>query len=244
MYTTFATVYDQLMAEVPYEKWAMHYLRLIKKAKCFGEKCVECACGSGSLTIPLQKAGMKMTGVDFSESMLEIAIKRAGKAGETIPFIHQDMCKFSLPSTVGVVLCTCDGVNYLTKEKQLSSFFACAYHALGAGGALIFDVSTPYKLLEFLGDTRTYVEPSYAYIWHNAVNKIKRTVKMDLTIFTKNPTNTYDRTEETQVQRAWEMQELTQALEKAGFSSVMLYSNMSMQKAKEQDTRWHIVATK
>ena len=53
----------------------------------------------------------------------------------------------------------------------------------------------------------------------------------------------YRRMEEHQRQRAWNMETLKEILWKAGFRAVCMYSNGSLNAAKEQDERWHIAAT-
>ena len=244
MYTAFASVYDALMRDVPYEDWAAHYLRLLARYGAAGGKCVECACGSGALTIPLKKGGMRVTGVDMSGEMLAIAMRKARETGLLIPFVRQDMCELRVPSRVQAVLATCDGVNYLLTKERLAQFFRAAFGALKAGGVLLFDVSTPYKLLFALGDTRTYVAEDNAYIWHNRVHPAKKTVDMALTIFAKRPDGAYERIEEGQTQRAFEMDELRGALTEAGFERIRFFGGMRLSAPREKDMRWHIAAVK
>lgn len=245
MYTDFAAVYDLLMRDVPYEKWAAHYAALLQKYGVERKKCVECACGTGALTVPLSKLGYKMTGVDLSGEMLEQAMKRAREAGQTIPFIKQDMCKLTLPSRTDAVLCTCDGVNYLAAKPRVSAFLKAAYAALKPGGVLIFDVSTPYKLKHTLGSgTRTFAGGDYAYIWNTAFSERTQICRMALTIFTKTDEGLYKRTEEEQVQRAHSREELTKALTDVGFERIRFFGGYSMRSAREKDARWHIAAVR
>ena len=97
MYTDFAAIYDLLMQDVDYAAWSVHLLRLLEsRGVTRGASCVECACGTGSLTIPLSRAGLKMTGVDLSGEMLSAAMLKARGAGCFIPFIRQNMASLSL----------------------------------------------------------------------------------------------------------------------------------------------------
>ena len=48
--------------------------------------------------------------------------------------------------------------------------------------------------------------------------------------------------EEHQQQRAWDMNTLKEALWSAGFQSVCIYGNTTLNAAREDDQRWHIAA--
>ena len=82
MYTGFAEVYDTLMNDVHYGAWADMYARMMT---AYGiprnAKVCECACGTGSLTLPLQQLGYEMMGIDLSQEMLWQAAQKARKAG-------------------------------------------------------------------------------------------------------------------------------------------------------------------
>ena len=124
MYTGFAEVYDTLMNDVHYGAWADMYARMMT---AYGiprnAKVCECACGTGSLTLPLQQLGYEMMGIDLSQEMLWQAAQKARKAGFGIPFIRQDMRQLRLHRPVDAVLATCDGVNYLLQDVDAAAFF-------------------------------------------------------------------------------------------------------------------------
>ena len=82
MYTSFAEVYDQLMGDVDYQAWARSYAEMMAGWGVPGGRVCECACGTGSLTIPLQRLGYTMTGIDQSQEMLWIASNKAREAVE------------------------------------------------------------------------------------------------------------------------------------------------------------------
>ena len=169
MYTQFAEVYDELMYNVNYAAWAQYYGELLKRQGGErGARSCECACGTGNLTIPLQKLGFSVTGMDLSQEMLWIAAQKARAQGLQGLFVRQDMRNLRLHRPVDAVLATCDGVNYLLTQDDLMGFLASAYEAIRPGGALIFDVSTPHKLEHTLGNT-TFCEdtPHITYMWQN-----------------------------------------------------------------------------
>ena len=66
-YSAFAAGYDRMMADVDYDGWANYIDGFLREA---GAKSVlECACGTGSLTVRLARKGYAMTGADLSEDM-------------------------------------------------------------------------------------------------------------------------------------------------------------------------------
>ena len=245
MYQGFAELYDDLMNDVDYESWADYYTRLLSIYGIRGGKVCECACGTGGLTIPLQKRGFQMTGVDLSREMLWQAAQKARKSGIALPFVQQDMRALNLHKPVDAVLATCDGVNYLLTEEDLLSFFRAAKRAILPGGALIFDVSTPEKLKNTLGNNTLFCDDGrISYIWRNRWQEKTACVQMDLSLFVRRGDGAYDRVEEKQVQRAYTRPELRRLLTDTGFAEVSFYGRMRMSLPRTGDDRWHVTAIK
>lgn len=226
MYTAFASVYDALMRGVDYTAWAGFYVSLLKERGVEdGAQVAECACGTGGLTLPLS-ARYRMTGVDLSEDMLSIAMGKARDAGRSIRFVKQDMAALLLHKPQDAVLATCDGLNYLTTEKQAAGFFASAYRALKPGGALAFDLSTAYKLEHVLGDRLLIDETEgLCCYWQNGWEGARRRAHMRLDIFALESGGLWRRITEDQVQQAWTPDELIPAMEKAGFAGIRIYGD-------------------
>lgn len=121
-YGDFAALYDDLMQDIPYDRWAAFIMECTGARR--GDTGVDCACGTGSLTVRLSDKGLKMMGVDISESMLEQAAQKARKAAQRIMFICQDIARLCLPKQVSLITCACDGVNYLDNIKKAEAFFS------------------------------------------------------------------------------------------------------------------------
>lgn len=246
MYTGFAEVYDTLMNDVHYGAWADMYARMMT---AYGiprnAKVCECACGTGSLTLPLQQLGYEMMGIDLSQEMLWQAAQKARKAGFGIPFIRQDMRQLRLHRPVDAVLATCDGVNYLLQDVDAAAFFQSAWDAIKPGGGLFFDVSTPYKLehllgSQFMGEDRRDV----TYMWQNRYFPERQQVEMHLAIFVKEPDGRYRRIDEEQVQRAYQAEKLVALLQSIGFVDVRVFGTNALTHPAPEEHRWHIAARK
>ena len=85
MYEGFARAYDYLMADVDYDAWAERYLMLAAEFCDDVLTAVDCACGTGALTVRLAEKGIAVTGVDISEEMLRIAGGKRPQAWTTDP---------------------------------------------------------------------------------------------------------------------------------------------------------------
>ena len=103
-YTGFAEVYDTFMDNVPYEEWAEYVVGLLKKYGIEDGLVLDLGCGTGSLTELLAAKGYDMTGVDFSEEMLEIAMEKKRQSGYDILYLLQDMREFELYGTMRAVV--------------------------------------------------------------------------------------------------------------------------------------------
>jgi ubiquinone/menaquinone biosynthesis C-methylase UbiE len=246
MYTAFASLYDELMADIDYTAWAQQYVLMMTRAGIPHKAViVECACGTGGLTLPLRRSGYQITGVDTSEDMLNIAVGKASREGLTIPWIKQDMRHLHLHRPADAILSTCDGVNYLLTPQDVKMFFAAAHHALKPGGGLFFDVSTPDKLSATLGDN-TLIQDSgrILYIWQNHYQSSSQLCDMDLCLFARAEDGRYDRIDEHQTQRAHTREELSLWLAETGFDLLTVYDDIIIQADQPSQKRWHYSAVK
>ena len=245
-YEEFAAYYDRLMADVDYDAWASYLAGLLRDGGVLPEQTVlDCACGTGEITLRLHKAGYRMTGADLSERMLELAQQKARKSGAKIAFVRQAMQELCVHKPVSAITCACDGVNYLLTTDDARKFFSGANRALKEGGLLLFDLSSAYKLEKILGgQTFGEDEPECTYLWQNCYDEQSRLLEMRLAFFTPDRTGAYKRFDERHVQRAHTQEELIALLEQAGFTIEGVYDAFSTNPATEQSERIQFVARK
>lgn len=240
-YRDFAGIYDLLMDDFDYPAWADYYMNLIAQTGAQVNTLCECACGTGSLTVHFAKKGLKVTGVDISREMLELAAEKARQSGVQVQLVCQDMAKLSLPRPVDALLATCDGVNYLTSEKRVRAFFESARAALRPGGVLAFDISSAHKLRNVLGDSFFGEErDEAAYLWQNSLQG--DIVHMDLTFFIREDGDLYRRITENHRQRAHEVQDIVRLLQETGFSDIRVYGDRNFAAPGAEEMRIHFCA--
>lgn len=245
-YTQFADLYDGLMNDVDYDRWA-DYVTMLLTVHAEGGKMrflIDAACGTGAITRRMKQRGYDVIGTDLSEDMLRVAQQRTMEQGMRIPYVREDMRRLSAHKPADAVLACCDAVNYLTSLADVSAFFAAAWQALRPGGLLLFDISSAYKLEYILGE-HTYGEDraDCTYLWQNVFDPVTRLIQMDLVFFLPEGDG-YRRFDETHIQRAHTRREIDELLEKSGFSVLDTYDAFTVHGAEETSQRIQWAARK
>ena len=240
-YGDFAYLYDRLIDE-DYEKWANFLEGCFKKYGANISLVLDLACGTGSITTLLAKRGYDMIGLDGSCDMLNIAAEKS--EGLSIQYILQDMTEFELYGTVDAIICTLDGMNYITDPAKLERVFRLAHNYLNPGGLFVFDVNSRYKIENILGN-RCYVTDleEVFYTWENFYNEETKICSYNLTFFVENG-GKYERVDEYQEQRAHSREELEQSLAKAGLSVINCFDGISFAEGCETSERLMFVTQK
>jgi ubiquinone/menaquinone biosynthesis C-methylase UbiE len=242
-YTSFARVYDVFMDNIPYEEWAAYVERLLNKQGIKKGLLLDLGCGTGNFTQMMAKKGYDMIGVDNSEEMLEIAQEKKMNGKEDILYLLQDMREFELYGTVGAVVSVCDSMNYITEEEDLLAVFKLVNNYLDPGGVFIFDLNTVYKYETILADSVIAENRERSsFIWENYYYKEEKINEYDLTIFVEEKNGLYRKYEETHYQKAYEVKQIRELIEKAGMKFIAAYEAFTEEEVKEDSERIYIIA--
>ena len=242
-YTSFASVYDQFMDNVPYVEWAEYLHSLMEEYQVRDGIVLDLGCGTGTMTELLAGYGYDMIGVDLSEEMLDAAIQKRNGSGHNILYLLQDMREFELYGTVRAVVSVCDSINYITETEDLEQVFRLVNNYLDPGGVFIFDMNTPYKYRELLGE-RTIAEnrEEGSFIWENYYDEAQQVNQYDLTVFVREPDGRYRKFEETHFQRAYGLETVKKAIGEAGMEFVAVYGGCSREAPKPDSERVYFIA--
>lgn len=245
MYARFSEIYDQLTHDIPYVKWADYLQSAFLKFNQNPKLVLELGCGTGSMAIELAKRGYEMIALDVSSDMLGVAYEKAKNNNTDILFLNQDMRKFELYGTVDAVICLLDSLNYMSSIKDIEKVFRLVHNYLNPKGLFIFDLNSPYKLSEVLGNETFYeLNEDNAWIWVNTYNNKKRSTRFDLTFFVRNEDGLYERFEETHIERAFESEEITQTLIKCGLTPLAEYGELKFKRPNKNEERIFYIAQK
>ena len=262
-YSDFASVYDELMDDTPYEAWKERIVSLIReygvskprsesKGDATSEEellaserdlVVDLGCGTGTLSEMLYQEGYDVIGVDSSEAMLAKAMEKRDASGSEILYLLQDMRELSLYSTVGTVVSVCDCVNYILEEDELLEVFSLVDNYLFPGGLFIFDFNTDYKYREVIGDAVIAENrEDCSFIWENFYDPEGRINEYDLTMFLRREGDLFERVTETHLQRGYEPEEIRGLLEKAGLEVLLMRDADEDKEVTAESERVYVVA--
>lgn len=241
-YTSFASVYDMFMDNIPYGEWCAYLTSLLKEYGVEDGILLDLGCGTGSLTELLAQEGYDMIGVDFSEDMLQITMEKREESGLPILYLLQDMREFELYGTVRAVVSICDSMNYILDYGELVQVFSLVNNYLDPGGIFIFDLNTEYKYREILAQS-TIAEDreESSFIWDNDYDETERINEYDLTLFIKEDGDLYRKYRETHFQRAYTLDEAAAAAKEAGMEFVAAYDAFTREAPGETSERIYII---
>lgn len=259
-YTSFASVYDTFMDNVPYEEWGEYIYTLLCRYGVKSGIILDLGCGTGTMTEILAGYGYDMIGVDNSEDMLELAMEKRMASGHDILYLLQDMREFELYGTVRAVVSVCDSVNYITEPEELAGVFRLVNNYLDPGGIFIFDFNTEYKYREVMGDcTIAEDRGPCSFIWDNCYYEEERINEYDLTLFIREGTAPgqnegaeeddteengalYRKYTETHFQRGYTLEEIRELLSSAGLIFQAAYDMDTREAAGEKSERVCVIA--
>ena len=243
-YGDFASVYDELMDDVPYDDWFDYIHKELKNHGIENGLVLDLGCGSGIMTEKLARVGYDMTGVDLSEEMLSEAIKKRDKSGLDILYLCQDMRSFELYGTMRAIICICDCVNYIIDPDELKEMFKLVNNYLDPDGVFIFDVNTTHKYRDEIGDcTIAENRDDCSFIWENAYDDESGINEYALTLFIMDKeSGLFKRSEEVHYQRGYEPDEIKNILSDAGLVFERAFDTDTKKETDENTQRFTVIA--
>jgi ubiquinone/menaquinone biosynthesis C-methylase UbiE len=156
-YEKAAELYEQM--QIAYDDYDLFR----EQAFMYGSPVLELCCGSGRLTLPLARAGLKITAVDLSQDMLDSMetqlSRKYRKIEKNIERICGDMTKLSLDKKFNFIMIGATSIRLM--ENDFTEFFNQMYKLLNPGGCFYFN----YEDMPILQDKGVVREPvaTFAY---------------------------------------------------------------------------------
>lgn len=140
-----AAIYDAMYQTfVNYDEEYAFYNNLIQENNC--SSVLEIGSGTGNLAKRFDENNQNYLGLDYSESMIEIAKER----NKNCSFIQGDMRDFKLDQPVDAILITGRSTSYLINNSDINKTFDALYKNSKEGGIIIFDFIDANRFIPFI----------------------------------------------------------------------------------------------
>ena len=108
---------------------------------------LEYGVGNGRIALPLARNGARVTGVDWSQPMLDDLARRlaaeAPAVQKRVRTVHGDMREAALAKRFPLVICTFNTFLHLYTRSDVERFLARVRAHMAKGARFVFDVSVP-----------------------------------------------------------------------------------------------------
>lgn len=237
-YADFAYYYDLLTENVDYESRCNYITDLLAENGIGKGILLDLACGTGTVSMLLSQKGYEVIGVDASEEMLSVAQEKKMETEADVIFLCQKMESLDLFGTINGAVCTLDSINHVTNEETVKEIFRRVSLFMEDKGIFIFDVNTPYKHREVLGNNTFVYDMDDVYcVWQNSTDKNLLT-SISLDIFEKDEEEDvyYKYTEQFQ-EKGYELDLIRKWAENYKFEVIGIYEEMTMNEVRADTER-------
>ena len=176
---------------------------------------LDLCCGTGQICAKLSADGYKVTGLDISEKMLNIAAVNAPSA----EFVHADARYFILTEKFDAVFSMFDSINHMLSLDDLLLCFESVKQALKPGGLFLFDVNDAEVFSEIWENGFTMVEDDNICIMKPVFEPESGLAVYSITMLNAEG-NLWYRKDATVYEQCHSPEEITKTLYKAGFSNI------------------------
>lgn len=115
-----------------------------------GGEVLELGCGTGRVALKLAEAGFEITGLDLSDTMLEIFSEKLKNSSykDNITLVKGNMSEFNLRKKYKLIIAPFRAFQSLTEEEDIINCLNCIKEHLTHKGFFILNVFRPYKELD------------------------------------------------------------------------------------------------
>lgn len=236
IFDKYATYYDALYKDKPYELEAEYIHQLVQKHSPHAESILEFGSGTGKHALLLSNFGYRVDGVDQSQSMISLADE-----AQNVSFHLGDIREIKLDDSFDVVISLFHVMSYMNTDEDFISVLENAKIHLRDGGFFIFDVWYAPAVLNLKPETRTKristANTEILRVTESQINTQKSVVDVNFSVYlTQKSTGSIDQLEEHHSMRYFTFNEINLLSQIAGFEVV---AAEEFQTGKELDmTTW------
>jgi SAM-dependent methyltransferase len=151
-----AAIFDAMYQSfIDYDEEYEFYNMLIQEKNC--SSILEIGSGTGNLAKRFQANNQNYIGLDYSQSMIEIAQNR----NKNCTFIHGDMRNFELEKPVDAIIITGRSTSYLINNEDIIDTFECVHKNLNSNGIFIFDIIDANRFIPFIKENEIIIHEAF-----------------------------------------------------------------------------------
>jgi ubiquinone/menaquinone biosynthesis C-methylase UbiE len=250
-YSELAEVYDSVMGNVDYIGWAAFIDEIIQRHHPDPVSIMELACGTGSLSLALDRyrCYQHIMGTDKSHRMIQKARKKAEKQKSSVSFRVMDFLHISQSQTFDVVVCIFDSINYLQSPEAIMRLLEQVKKIMKSRSSLfIFDFTTPANSLlavKHLDNNEGITRDHYRFFRKSAYNEQRQIHYNDFEIekLSDDHRSVLHRYSEQHRQRIYSLTQMKSIIRESEFNNKAAYSEFELNKATPESLRVTMVLT-
>ena len=120
--------------------------QVLALTQCYTGAVLDLGCGPGRHSVAFAQRGFAVTGVDRTTFLLNLARKRAAKAGVTIEWIHEDMRRFLRPAAFDLACSLFTSFGYFADEADDLRVLRNVYASLKPSGIFVMELMGKERL--------------------------------------------------------------------------------------------------
>ena len=120
----------------------------IKETENYRGEILELMCGTGRVSIPLLKAGRKMTCVDYSKGMLNSFKKKIDNEVYSVDIVKMDVTNLKLSKKFGLIILPFHSLSEILSTEKQQEALKCISNHLETGGTFILTLQNPENRLK------------------------------------------------------------------------------------------------
>ena len=243
-YNEFAYFYDEFNGEADYDALYGYITDELKAHGITDGILADLGCGTGDLTLMLTQAGYDVIGIDRSEEMLSVLREKADELGLTgrLLLLKQDLLDLDLYGTIRAAVSTFDTFSHIGPQENFEKAIRKAAYFMERGGVFIFDLNTPYKHQNVLGENVfTFEEEDASCVWRNHYSAADRRVEIRVDIDYR---ETGEHFHEQFYEYTYDLDTIRAALEKHGFALESVCDGESFGPLTDESERYFFCAVK
>lgn len=151
-----------------------------------GGPVLEAGCGTGRVLLPTARAGIAITGLDYSDAMLDVCRAKVSRepdaVARNVALVQGDMRAFDLGQKFSLVTLPFRPFQHLLTVKDQLAALGCIHAHLVPGGRVVLDLYNPMleRLVEGHYLTDFEAEPTVTLADGRSLVRKGRTVSRDL----------------------------------------------------------------